>query len=766
MLGRSLYQLLILPVLVAGMVLLDACTNGLITPQDPTAPVTVTTSLGGVVVDQNGAPMAGVTVTAHGATTQTNNYGVYVFKNISVPSERACVVARKGGYFTAARAEWPTKNGTTVVQLTLQKVQVVRTVTATSGGTASIAGATITFPANAFATTSGGTYSGVVNVGLAYLTPDNASNFATFFSGDASAQRADNSSAELTSYGVVRVQLTGASGEQLQLRSGSTATITYPVPTSLASSQPSTIPLWYFDESIGLWKEEGQASLQGGMYVGSVSHFTDWNLDVPNAQRAYIEGTVRCSADRPVGHVYVNIGQVMTYTDENGHYKRRVPANTTFTVEVLGVNNGGMSAAPITVGPIGASATQNVDIMVSPCPTTLDGILVDCSNKPIGGFIQIKSSQGLQMTSTSDGTFRARVPSGEVLTVTAFSIDAQASADMTVAAITSGNAFNMGVVQACGGPQQVYSDIDVGSVRINAMAYTDNGATLAVLDGSTVSFYDVASGSMTRSFKVAGPEPNTYAGNRIMFSTDGSVMLVGGPYSKTQVFQTATGNLLAKFDDPGNAFLTADGKYVIASDSSGKISQFDATTGAKVKTFSVSLSGGFNLLGLQNGGAKFVVSLYNVPNLSIVVWDVATDSKSLDIPFANQRESSGNLSPDGTLVGTLSPSINQKGGAVEFYNLVSGAKVSSISSGTDSTSYAPMPAAISPTNTEYVSMSYGTTNASMPMMRKVSDGSTLKILPVPSVNAYGSAYTFDVPGSNLAVFYTAQSSNIIRIYKL
>lgn len=46
-----------------------------------------------------------------------------------------------------------------------------------------------------------------------------------------------------------------------------------------------TIPLWYYDETTGLWKEEGQGSVQDKngqlMICGSVQHFTWWNYDQP-----------------------------------------------------------------------------------------------------------------------------------------------------------------------------------------------------------------------------------------------------------------------------------------------------------------------------------------------------------------------------------------------------------------------------------------------------------------------------------------------------
>ena len=50
-------------------------------------------------------------------------------------------------------------------------------------------------------------------------------------------------------------------------------------------AQGDTVPLWYYDEAAGLWKEEGQGSVDyvNGrlMICGEVSHFTWWNYDRP-----------------------------------------------------------------------------------------------------------------------------------------------------------------------------------------------------------------------------------------------------------------------------------------------------------------------------------------------------------------------------------------------------------------------------------------------------------------------------------------------------
>src|SRR5690606_37192675 len=85
----------------------------------------------------------------------------------------------------------------------------------------------------------------------------------------------------MLSYGMVGVELSDAMGQPVQLAPGSPATVRFPVMASQQSDAPATIPLWWFDEDLGYWIQEGEAALVGTEYVGEVAHFSWWNIDVP-----------------------------------------------------------------------------------------------------------------------------------------------------------------------------------------------------------------------------------------------------------------------------------------------------------------------------------------------------------------------------------------------------------------------------------------------------------------------------------------------------
>ncbi|MBC7643215.1 MAG: hypothetical protein H7174_12930 [Flavobacterium sp.] len=43
-----------------------------------------------------------------------------------------------------------------------------------------------------------------------------------------------------------------------------------PITAAQLSSSPSSIPLWHFDENLGIWLKEGTATKVGSTYQGSV----------------------------------------------------------------------------------------------------------------------------------------------------------------------------------------------------------------------------------------------------------------------------------------------------------------------------------------------------------------------------------------------------------------------------------------------------------------------------------------------------------------
>ncbi|HEX8531663.1 MAG TPA: hypothetical protein VF646_16640, partial [Cytophagales bacterium] len=227
-------------------------------------------------------------------------------------------------------------------------------------------GSAVQIPAGSLVTEAGSAYTGQVNMVVRYQDPSAADFGTTVAGGDMLAQRTDRSTSILYSYGILRVKMTGSSGEALQMAPGKTASLTIAIPASQRTTAPATIPLWYFDEAAGVWIEEGSAAKQGNQYVGTVKHFTDWNADDPK-DRATIIGTLVDCDGKPLMLAPIEVGQKSIHSaDRDGSFSETVPTGVTIHVTVRPF----MAAHPgkqiIVVPPLSPGQVYNVGVIKAP----------------------------------------------------------------------------------------------------------------------------------------------------------------------------------------------------------------------------------------------------------------------------------------------------------------------------------------------------------------------------------------------------------------
>lgn len=101
---------------------------------------------------------------------------------------------------------------------------------------------------------------------------------------------AANDTKVMQSFGAGGVEVTGA-GKRYNLRRGAKARVTIPVDRSqLAAGAPlpPTIPLLFYDERAGVWRQEGDATLVGKAYVADVAHFSYINADTLKTDQACV----------------------------------------------------------------------------------------------------------------------------------------------------------------------------------------------------------------------------------------------------------------------------------------------------------------------------------------------------------------------------------------------------------------------------------------------------------------------------------------------
>ncbi|MFY7964603.1 MAG: hypothetical protein ACOVO1_06880, partial [Chitinophagaceae bacterium] len=277
---KKILQLL----LVALVTIVSSCKkNEVATNPDPIIPFdnskSITTIVAGKVTAQDGTPLNNVEIAVGKTTTVTDADGNFIIPKATLSEKVGFIKATKAGYFNGSRTIIAKEKVVNNVVIQMIKKNVSGDFTNASGGTITVStGGTIQFPANAVVTKSGVAYTGIVKVSAYFLDPTSA-NCNKEMPGDLRGINTSNNEQVLASYGMMAVELNGSNGEALQMATGKNATLTFPVVSSLQGNAPATIPLWYFDETKGMWIEQGSATKTGNTYVGTVSHFTWWNCD-------------------------------------------------------------------------------------------------------------------------------------------------------------------------------------------------------------------------------------------------------------------------------------------------------------------------------------------------------------------------------------------------------------------------------------------------------------------------------------------------------
>ncbi len=390
----------------------------------PTVDVTVVmkaATVEGTVRDTDGNPLSGVSVTSGESTTTTDARGNFIFRRVADASGRFVLTFAKEGYFGITRSGLFEENLS--MQVVMQSKQGSNTVTtsfnAGKNNTLEAEGMKVNIPASSLVTLDGRAYTGTVRAEMLYLSPEN-DNFSTMMpGGDMAAVRNDESNATLLSYGMVEVSLSDQRGNKLQLRNGDKSEMTFPIPENMKDNPPATIPLWYFDEGSGLWVEEGEATLQGDVYVGTVSHFSWHNLDVP-AERVTITGQVTDCEGRPVSRVLVTVDQTSAMTNANGRYTVYVPENTPVTVTVNSedyFNYQPVASLPVPGQP-GGTTVEGADLSLPCVPLVIGRVRNSCGDLTIASiwceytWNGSKQTTEVAYTNAATGDFTLRIPMG------------------------------------------------------------------------------------------------------------------------------------------------------------------------------------------------------------------------------------------------------------------------------------------------------------------------------------------------------------------
>ncbi len=466
---KKIFQLL----LIAMITVVSSCKkNEVITTPDPVIPFenakTITTVVAGKVTAQDGTALNNVEITIGTSTTVTDADGNFIIPKATLSEKAGFIKATKAGYFGGSRTIIAQEKVVNNVVIQLVKKTISGDFTNANGGTITVAtGGSVVFPANAVVTKSGAAYTGTVKVSAYFLDPT-SDNCYKEMPGDLRGINASNNEEILTSYGMMAVELNGSNGEALQLATGKNATVTFPIAAATQSAAPATIPLWFFDETKGMWVEQGSATKTGNTYVGTVSHFTWWNCDWGGGPLTYTATFVDQNGN-PLSNYHVYFitsngwggGGGHGWTASNGSITGKIPANKPIIIKVIGsCGNTTNTIYTATVGPF----TQNtnagiitVALSSSSTTVTIKGTVVDCSNNPVAnGYALIKFNNNYYYTSVVNGLFTktlvycSTAPTGTAA-VNVFDLSTlKKNTTPSTVNITGSGVFNIGQIAACG----------------------------------------------------------------------------------------------------------------------------------------------------------------------------------------------------------------------------------------------------------------------------------------------------------------------------
>jgi len=438
---------------------------------------TVTASVQGRVLDENGLPVQGAAVTSGTASATTDENGVFNFSDISMSSRFGYVKVVKQGYFAGSRSILTAAGSSNYVTITLIPRTFRGSFDVSAGGAIAVqAGDTVRFDASSIVNAAtNAVYTGTVHVYASYLDPLTA-DASEHMPGDLRGIDTSGKETMLQSFGMMVVELEGDGGEKLQIAAGKQAYISMKIPDALKASAPAAIPLWYFNDTTGKWIEQGAATRQGDQYCGYTTHFTWWNYDAPTGA-VNLKVRIKDQHGNPLTYTRVQLtsptyGTKSGYTDATGLVTGLIPKGQMLKLEVI--SNCGKLLAGANVGPALAdqdlgTLTVNNEIIT----LTLSGTVVDCNGTAVdSGYVSVLVEGLGYRGAISKGAFSVSITRCATSTTSATLVAGDYKSlevgNSAVLSVDTGKT-DVGQLTACG-----TSINQIMSISVNGKTYTMN----------------------------------------------------------------------------------------------------------------------------------------------------------------------------------------------------------------------------------------------------------------------------------------------------
>lgn len=516
--------------------------------------------ISGFVVNTSGNVVESAIVKIGTTSVTTDKYGYFEIKNIQVSNSAGTITFIKIGYFSVTKTFSPSKDKGAFFRVMMLPENNIGTIEAVTGGSLTYEpgklssvyrgiSVKISLPANAVEVASSGLlYKGKVSVNAEVSVAYELGLFYRKMPGDLRAADSTGKEKILNSYNMIFIEFTGSGGEVLQIAKNKKAVLTQVLPHNLVQSLPQIVPIWYFDDATGLWKQDGEAIHTGNTCEGEISHLGCLNFNTAAFNNVVkFDCAIVDNEGYPMPNVLIGIEPIpfqsnYLFTDASGYVSGIMPANAQVTLSVYRGNSlyysqiiynksVSTSISDISLGTITVAANDL---------TILEGTVRDCNNDGLAsdGYIMAGSQFGLiagdnyrlNLQASERGKFRFNINYRGGTNFPAYIISTNnKTAHTSQQAIPFWNTGKQTIpdIQLCNQPEQEYLNYTVDGVN-----YSYNSP----IDSFTQMGYFIDNFDPSQGERIIMSGGNYASKTRMSFEFDRKNVGVGRTQTMTHVF--------------------------------------------------------------------------------------------------------------------------------------------------------------------------------------------------------------------------------------
>ena len=441
----------------------------------------VETTVSGLVLDEQGFPIqdAKVTVGAiYSSSTVTDQNGYFKFTGFAT-KENGVIKIEKEQFFTSYVNISTNAKDTSRVKVLLRNLGSGTQIRGIEGGKVEVKNfGSVEFEPESFLDSEGKIYKGQVKVFFRGIDPFDQ-NLAKYIPTEMLSINANQDVQRLQSYGMVDVIIKAENDQELTLQKQ--AKLEIQVPQQQINSAPSSMPLWYLNDSSGFWVEEGRAFLEGNKYIGYVNHFTPWNCDTI-VNSFIVEGNIHVGTYHPeVELIYEDemFGtKSILYPNTSGYFSYRIQSGGYGKLKII--NDCDEIILQKEIPTVNARLNLGVLNLDEKYFSKISGTIVDCGFEPIKkGYVMIKLNDNaipIFISGDQNGKFDAVVSNCHGFdNAYLIAYDALNNMQSKIIEFNSSDQLDFGLIRACDQSysEGIYMFFEDGSHKILEPAVVD-----------------------------------------------------------------------------------------------------------------------------------------------------------------------------------------------------------------------------------------------------------------------------------------------------